>query len=120
MGFRRGVFRLLSFGELGAISGNVMDYLSEIRTAIKQLHGCESTHLETVPVKEVFKGQTVWEGEVEVFALTGHPKARKCYAWGYPYPVEGPKRQIVAVLEIPPVESPQTAVRAAIVAQAKK
>jgi len=95
-----------------------MDYLSEIRAAIKQLHGCESAHLETVSVKEVFQGKTAWEGEVEVFALTGQPRTNKCYAWGYP--VEGPKREIIAVLEIPPVVSPQTAVKAAIMAKAKK
>ena len=95
-----------------------MTYLEEIRHAIKQLHGCESRHVVTTPVKELFKGQVAWEGEVETFDLVGHPKAKKAYAWGYPNGRGG--LEVVAVLEIPPVESPQTAVKAAIVAQAKK
>lgn len=95
-----------------------MDYLTEIRQAIRHLHGCESRHIETVPVKEVFKGQIVWEGDVDVFDLANHPKAKRAYAWGYPNGRGG--LEVVAVLEIPPVESPVTAVRAAIAAQARK
>lgn len=95
-----------------------MEYLAELKHAIRQVHGSEATHVQTVPVKEVFQGQTVWEGDVEIFNLTGHPKAKRCFAWGYP--PEGPNRRITAVLEIPPIDSPVKAVRAAIVAQAKK
>ena len=95
-----------------------MDYLPELQRAIKHLHGCESRHVATTAVKEVFKGQVAWEGDVETFDLTGHPKAKRAYAWGYPNGKGG--LEVVAVLEIPPVESPVTAVRAAIAAMAKK
>jgi hypothetical protein len=61
---------------------------------------------------ERFKKQTVWEGDVGSFALTGHPKAKRCYAWSCQ---DRGKTQYVNVLEIPPVVSPQTAVQAAIV-----
>ena len=47
--------------------------------AIGNLHGCESTWLESASVKETFEGQTVWEGTVQVFALHGHPTAKRCY-----------------------------------------
>ncbi len=30
---------------------------------------------------ERFQGETVWEGEVLIFALQGHPEATTCYAW---------------------------------------
>jgi hypothetical protein len=53
---------------------------------------------------------------VEVFRLTGHPKAKRCYAWSF---TEGKETRFVTVLEIPPVESAQTAVRAAIASEAK-
>lgn len=46
-----------------------MTYLEELHDAIKHLHGVESTHVESVPVKETFRGETVWEGIVEVFEL---------------------------------------------------
>ena len=63
------------------------------------------------PVKEVFRGQTVWDGTVEVFALTGHPKATRCYAWGYHADDKSSELRIVTALGIPPVDSPLAAVR---------
>ena len=56
-----------------------MTYIEELRDVIRHLHGVESTHVESVPVKETFQGKTVWEGIVEVFDLNGHPKARRLY-----------------------------------------
>lgn len=94
-------------------------YLAELQTAIHALHGCEAAHVATVPVKEVFRGETAWEGEVEVFALTDHAKAKRCHAWGYPKDT-GKGWEITTVLEIPPVTGPETAVKAAIAAHAKK
>jgi len=85
--------------------------------AFRDLHSCEAKHLETVPVLEQFQGKKVWEGEVEVFALSGHPKATRGYAWAAQ---DGSRSDVTAVLEIPPVVSPETAVRASIVASEKK
>jgi hypothetical protein len=88
-----------------------------LKKAIKETHGCESLHVESVPVKEVFEGQTAWEGTVEVFHLVGHPKAKRAYAWTYR---DGTQNKTIAVLEIPPVDSPQSAVKVAIASKAKK
>jgi hypothetical protein len=85
-----------------------------LREAIHNLHGCESVWIESVPVKEIFESQTVWEGTVQVFDLVGHPTAKRCYAWSYETG-EGGKRRFVAILHQDPVDSPQAAVRAAIV-----
>lgn len=93
-----------------------MDYLAHLEAAILRLHGCKATHRQTVPVKEVFQDKTAWEGEVEVFDLTGHAKAKRCYVWGYPSEKEPDRLEVVAVLEIPPVVSPETAVKVAIAA----
>jgi hypothetical protein len=97
-----------------------MDYIGELKNLIRQLHGCEAEHAETVPVKEVFQGQTVWEGEVEVFNIRGHPKAKRAYAWAHATGEDDKGKRYVAVLELPPVESAQTAVRAAIINEARK
>ena len=43
------------------------DYIQELRNVIRRVHGVESEHIESVPVTERFKGETVWEGVVEVF-----------------------------------------------------
>jgi len=88
-------------------------YLEELQDVIHKLHGVKATHRESVPVKEAWNGKTIWEGIVEVFDLHGHPEANTAYAWAHETD-EGPKRH-VAVLHIPPVVSPITAVRAAIV-----
>jgi hypothetical protein len=56
-----------------------------------------------------------------VFALTRHPKAKICYAWSSrKRKNDKDEERFFAVLEIPPVNSPQTAVRASIVSDAKK
>ena len=84
-----------------------------LRDAIRRLHGCEPTWVESAPVRETFEGDVVWEGLVDVFDLEGHPETTRCYAWSH-VTNEG-KTRYVAVLHVPPVDSPQAAVRAAIV-----
>ena len=39
-----------------------MNYINELREAIRKIHGVETTHVSSVPVKETFQGKTVWEG----------------------------------------------------------
>jgi hypothetical protein len=95
-------------------------YLTSLQFVIRDLHGCGSKHVKTVPVHEVFRGQTVWQGEVEVFDLVGHPKAKRAYAWSHREGQNDEGERFVAVLELPPVISPVTAVRASIMADAKK
>lgn len=90
-----------------------MTYHEELRDTLHRLHGAKATHVESVPVKEMFQGQTVWDGIVEVFDLHGHPKTHRVYAWSHE--TEGKGKQHVTVLHIPPAVSPETAVRAAIV-----
>jgi hypothetical protein len=96
-----------------------MDNITELQNAIRRLHGCESEYVETVPVTESFAGQTVWQGDVEVFQIRGHPKAQKAYAWSHLTGTDNREKRYVAVLELPPVTSPETAVRAAVVAEIK-
>lgn len=94
------------------------DYIAEIQSVFLKLHGCEATYVETVPVVEEFQGQRIWQGDVEVFDLKGHPKATRGYGWGYTTTDEGGRRYFT-VLELPPVDSPQTAVKAAIMSEIK-
>jgi hypothetical protein len=70
-------------------------------------------------VHEVFKGQTVWKGGVAAFALIGHPKAKRAYAWSHREAKNDEGERVVAVLEIPPVVSAETAVRVQIVKDVK-
>jgi len=96
-----------------------MDYIAELQSAIRRLHGCDSEHVETVPVVEAFLGKTLWQGDVEVFAIRGHPQAQRAYAWSHLDGENDKDRRFVTVLGLPPVESAETAVRAAIIAEIK-
>ena len=87
--------------------------IDAIHQAVEKASGCQAKHVESSVVVETFRGQTIWEGVVEAFDLTGHAKAKRAYGWK-----DG--ENYTAVLEIPPVDSPNTAVRAAIVAKAQK
>jgi hypothetical protein len=98
---------------------NKQDYLARLKLAIEHLHGCSATWRETFPVHEKFQGQTVWQGEVEAFDLTGHPKAKRAYGWSHREGRDDAGERFVAVLEIPPVDSAQTAIRAQIVKDVK-
>lgn len=97
-----------------------MDYIAFLEKAIHELHGYAATHLETVRITERFQGQTVWDGEVEVFHVLEHPKTDKLYAWGYSESDDKPDMKAVTVLAIPPITSPRKAVQAYIANQYRK
>ncbi|MGH7976831.1 MAG: hypothetical protein ACREC8_09220 [Limisphaerales bacterium] len=99
---------------------NKNEYLAKVQVAVSRLHNCTASYVETVPVHEVFQGETVWQGDVEVFDLHGHPKAKRAYAWSHLDGKNDERTRFVAVLEIPPVVDAVTAVRVQIVADTKK
>jgi hypothetical protein len=88
------------------------EQVEELRAVISKLHGCDSRHVESVPLHEIFMQTTFWKGIVEVFDLIDHPKAKRCYAWRHLDGEHDESIRYAAVLEIPPVISPQTAVMA--------
>ena len=91
-----------------------MAYLDDLKSLIHKLHGVHSTHVQSVPVTEEFKGTVIWDGIVEVFQLHGHPKATHAYAWSHETDDPKQPKRSVTVLNIPPAVSPETAVRVAI------
>lgn len=86
-----------------------------LEDAIRNLHGCGSRWVESVPVHETFDGKTVWKGEVQVFDLLNHPSASRCYAWSHAVGTSE-RRRFIAVLHGGKIDSPIAAVRASIVA----
>ncbi len=87
------------------------DVIARLEAAIMQLHGCSAIWHKTVPVHEVLRDQTVWKGDVEVFNLKGHPKAKRCYGWSQCNVKNDEAERFVIVLEITPVESASTALQ---------
>lgn len=94
------------------------DEIPRLVRAIRDLHGVDGTHLRSEPIKETFQGETVWEGVVEVFAIKGHPHASLAYAWGFEN--DDGHRAYTAVLGEAPINSARDAVRAAVVATARR
>jgi hypothetical protein len=89
----------------------------QLKQAVESQHGGTATFVQSVPVHESHNGQTVWNGAVQVFDLTGSPSgATRAYGWSAA--VEGStKRRFFAVLHTGPITGPVEAVRAAIVAE---
>ena len=92
-----------------------MNYIDELKDVIRKLHGAEAEHVETVPIMESHEGETVWQGEVEVFDLADHPKASRVYAWSHETDDPQSPERTVTVLHVPPITSPRKAVQASIV-----
>jgi hypothetical protein len=65
---------------------------------------------------ETFRGQTIWQGMVEVYAVAS-PPPDKVYAWAVE---NGDDPQYIAVLGTPPIDSPLAAVRVWLVSLSKK
>jgi hypothetical protein len=87
--------------------------IAQLKDAVEGMHKCTARHVESKPVIELFQGKVAWDGVVEAFELTEHPRAKRCYAWSY---MEKGEPQYVTVLEIPPVDSAETAVKIAVAA----
>jgi hypothetical protein len=94
--------------------------IQELQDVIHKLHGVKATHVETVPVKETFRGQTVWEGKVEVFDLQDHPTASRIYAWSHDTDDPNNPKRHVTVLHLPPAITPLRAVQASIVSDVRE
>jgi len=90
-----------------------MEYFAAIRQAIRRDHKCVALHARTVTIKDILAGAP-WEGNVEIYDLVGHARARRCYAWGVLEERESETWDITTVLELPPVSSPADAVTMAL------
>jgi hypothetical protein len=100
--------------ELGSYAPSAV--VDELRGEIRNLYRCDSVWIEGVSVREQVRGETMWEGQVEVFDLIGSTEADRAYAWVQVSGNSG-NRQFFIMLHRPPVDSAQMAVRAALVGQ---
>ncbi len=56
------------------------EYSLQLKDAIRRLHGCESEYAGREEIMETFQDETVWNGYVEIFNISGHPQATRCYS----------------------------------------
>ena len=91
--------------------------VDKLKEAVEMMHECRTEHRESIRVFEMCGGQKVWGGLVEAFALLGHPEAKYCYAWSFD---DNGQPRHMAVLELPPVDSAQAAVKVGVAHQIRK
>jgi len=91
------------------------EYVERLRQAVEKLQGCSATHNATVFVHI----ESLWQGDVEVFELLGHPVAEKCYAWLDPRSIAGAESDCFAFLHRAPVTSAKEAVQASLAGTAE-
>jgi len=82
------------------------DNIERIKSVILHFHQCKPSWVEDVPLEEVF-------------TRSGHPKLKKACAWSRGAGPDDRGERFATVLEIPPVESPQPALKVAIAAEAR-
>ena len=88
--------------------------VQDIKAAVEKSEGCRATPVAGIRVTEKWEGSTAWDGVVEIFELDGHPNASRAYAWRR-WKGEGENDwEYVVVLNIPPIHSPNDAVKAYI------
>ena len=85
-------------------------YIRSLQDYILRKHGCRSIHFQTVPLKETFHGRVIFDGNVEVFTLIGHPQAARVFAWCHDHDDD-----CAAFLAIPPITTARDAMRQHII-----
>ena len=90
----------------------------QLKQAVESQHGGTATFVQSTPVREQFRGETAFSGNVAIFDLKDSPSgATRAYAWEQDQP--NGKKRYAAVLHTGPITGPVEAVRAAIVAEAR-
>jgi hypothetical protein len=86
----------------------------DLNQAVERLPHCQTSFMKHAAMVGKLGEKTVWQGVLAVLGIKGHPQAEKCHAWSSPLERITTRRHY-AVLHIPPGDSPEKAVRAAIV-----
>jgi|SRR5882672_3468815 len=109
------------FEDADSLLAEGVEHLLQLKDAIRRLYGCESEYAGREEVMETFQDEDelVWNGYVEIFNLSGHPQATKCYAWSDFTGEDDEGERFITVLKLPPIDSPEAAVRAVIMAEIK-
>ena len=87
-----------------------------LRQVIRDVHRMHCTHIRSESVREVFQGETVWDGVVEIFSCTDSPSM---LVYGWSHDTDDGGRRYVTVLGKPPIKSARDAVRAHISADSQ-
>jgi len=96
----------------------VSERAEQFKQVVEKAFQCKARHIASKAIIEGFEGDVVWNGIVEVFDLTGHPEAKRCYAFYFVQ--DNGETVIKTVLGVPPIDSEVSAVRTAIAGTPRK
>lgn len=88
------------------------EYLWNLAETIARMHDCFVEHSETARVIERVGVETAFDGDVEVFDVSGQPKATQAFGWAWEDAAG--QVQYIGILNVPPIDWPREAVQAAI------
>ncbi|MGI9422563.1 MAG: hypothetical protein ACR2PA_05175 [Hyphomicrobiaceae bacterium] len=55
--------------------------IEKLKACVEAQLDCTATWVNTMPVAAKASGKLVWDGNVHIFDLVGHPSCPRCYAW---------------------------------------
>ena len=84
--------------------------IARLKRAIRRKFRSRAEHVDSRLVVEQIDGG-IWRGKIEVFELLDHPQVGRCYGW---FEERGGRQICQVKLKVPPVTSPQKAVRLAL------
>jgi len=68
---------------------STQEYQERLKLVIEHLNKCSAVYQRTEHVRADYEGETIWEGDVEVFSINSIlTKAKHCYRWSYGEPEE--------------------------------
>lgn len=100
-------------GHPGYPAGDLVDAF-DLKATVEQRWACGASLIQTVPVRAVLDSERTWDVIVHIFALDGHAKATRAYAWTGLLQEDGDQRRVYSALDIGPIKGPADAVGAAI------
>ena len=91
--------------------------IDSLKRLIEKAYNCKANHAASTPIREMFRGELVWEGVIETFDLEGVVNSSRCYAFEF---VLDDQPEVRTVLAVDGIDSPHKALQAAIAASSKK
>jgi hypothetical protein len=102
----------------------VSERIDNLKLLVEKSEKCRAKHLSSSPVREYFAEgakKPIWEGVVETFQLENHPNGiKRAYAWQGWRDEEKKEPEYKVVLGVPPVNSPEDAIKVAVVGEVRK
>jgi len=87
--------------------------IEALKQSIYENHACTAIYIQSVLVEETDNSKTLWTGQIEIFEIQGHEKAKIAYGWWQ----ENSSIELVTILALTPTMDARKAVQAYLMSQ---